>query len=1221
MNQNRIASILAPIRRRWRCRRALTLLALGWGAVACAIVFTEVAGASVVPRALAAVVAAIGLAALVAASFSRPSDRRVARLVETRFPELESRLLTAVELPQSNGDRANVFHRQLIAEVAAHAAAHDWRTCIPAKSLVARLLWQVAICAALLGAGFLTRAPIAEELAAGVGDANDSGTIASPVELEIDVDPGDAEIERGGDLLVTARFGGRIPARPVLIADRQGTQDDEPTSRGPESIALVRHLDDPLFGGRIERVARDFTYRVAADGITTREFRVTVFEYPRLERADATLIRPSWTGTPDETLADARRVSVVEGSRVVWSFQFNKPVASATLEAEDGERIDVELIEASEGESAIGRVELSPSEDRDYRLHVVDEAGRANREPPEFAVRVLPNRPPELKLAFPARDVRVSPIEELLVEGTAWDDFGLVRLGIVYEIPGSEPRTLLLDDAVAGREERRFSRTIPLEELNVSPGQLVAYHVFADDVGPKGEPRRTLGDIFFAEVRPFERIYREGQSPPGGQGANEGAGNQQGQPLEQLLKMQKQIVIATWKLRRTRDANADRLALRDDANTIAETQQAAIDRFSEVRSKLRERDLRERKIAEGVGENMERALRILRSAADSNETRETASDDGDLLVAAVAAEQAAFEGLLKLQPREHEVVKGQPAGGGGGDNSRSDQQLDQLELAAKQNRYQTERAASQRSAQARDERLQVLNRLRELAQRQAELNDALRRSEQELLAARAAAEIEEARRRLKRLREEQQKLLEDVDRLRERMDRPENQRELADSREQLDRARSQVRRASEALEAGRASQAVAEGARAEREMRRLGDELRQRTAGEFADAVRELRDQARKLGDDQERIGDELRADESSARQSLRGSRDRDRLENELREQGRRFERVVDDVEKVMQQAEASEPLLSRKLHETLRDADAARPRESLERAASELARDRRDDAQTAEAQARQGIDALRSGVETAAADVLGSELENLRRARREVSDLAEAVRNEMAGSRVGESSSERTADASSDVRQESARSSEESSEDSGKSSGEGESPGEGQASSDTDGPRERSGLRSTRAGRSESGEQPGPGERSGKGERGGQSSATATASQSRGGGSPGGPESPLTGGSGDFEQWSDGLRAVEELVSDPRTRDDVRRIRDRARQMRIEHRRHSRPPNRDLVQAEILAPLAEIRERLSEEIARRDEGGALVPLDRDPVPERYSEQVRRYYEKLGEGR
>ncbi|WP_256199205.1 hypothetical protein [Verrucomicrobium spinosum] len=38
------------------------------------------------------------------------------------------------------------------------------------------------------------------------------------------------------------------------------------------------------------------------------------------------------------------------------------------------------------------------------------------------------------------------------------------------------------------------------------------------------------------------------------------------------------------------------------------------------------------------------------------------------------------------------------------------------------------------------------------------------------------------------------------------------------------------------------------------------------------------------------------------------------------------------------------------------------------------------------------------------------------------------------------------------------------------------------------------------------------------------------------------------------------------------------------------------------------------------EELARKESANPLAPLDRDPVPHRFREQVRRYYTELGGG-
>jgi hypothetical protein len=92
-------------------------------------------------------------------------------------------------------------------------------------------------------------------------------------------------------------------------------------------------------------------------------------------------------------------------------------------------------------------------------------------------------------------------------------------------------------------------------------------------------------------------------------------------------------------------------------------------------------------------------------------------------------------------------------------------------------------------------------------------------------------------------------------------------------------------------------------------------------------------------------------------------------------------------------------------------------------------------------------------------------------------------------------------------------------------------------------------------------------------------------------------------------------------MVGDPQLRADAARIRERARAVRAEAKRHSAPPNWDLVRDQLLNPLNELDNRVAEEVLKRTSKKALVPLDRDPVPPEYSEKTRKYYERLGSGK
>ncbi len=93
-------------------------------------------------------------------------------------------------------------------------------------------------------------------------------------------------------------------------------------------------------------------------------------------------------------------------------------------------------------------------------------------------------------------------------------------------------------------------------------------------------------------------------------------------------------------------------------------------------------------------------------------------------------------------------------------------------------------------------------------------------------------------------------------------------------------------------------------------------------------------------------------------------------------------------------------------------------------------------------------------------------------------------------------------------------------------------------------------------------------------------------------------------------------------MVEDPELRSRASRIRDRVRDVRIELKRHSKDPQWALVEKMIAEPLRELKRDVQEELLRRSaEKNALVPIDRDPVPDEFSKAVQRYYENLGSGK
>jgi len=112
--------------------------------------------------------------------------------------------------------------------------------------------------------------------------------------------------------------------------------------------------------------------------------------------------------------------------------------------------------------------------------------------------------------------------------------------------------------------------------------------------------------------------------------------------------------------------------------------------------------------------------------------------------------------------------------------------------------------------------------------------------------------------------------------------------------------------------------------------------------------------------------------------------------------------------------------------------------------------------------------------------------------------------------------------------------------------------------------------------------------------------------------------QGPITGD--DDGNWADRLSNIEEMVDQEDIRNGIAKVLDEARAMRIDFQRDNEAPQAGTINTRIADPLVELRQRLSEEIAKLNKENPIAPIDRDPVPSEFRDLVRRYYEELGAG-
>jgi len=710
-----------------------------------------------------------------------------------------------------------------------------------------------------------------------------------------------------------------------------------------------------------------------------------------------------------------------------------------------------------------------------------------------------------------------------------------------------------------------------------------------------------------------------------------------------------------------------------DIVVVSDAQQQALDQAQQM-------------LAQGTGDHaaldtavkeMQRAQAALASAKNSP----------DKLPAAIAAEQAAYQALLKATPREFRMRRSQRNGGqsqGSSSGQPNQQQLDQLDLANEQNRYETERqAVAPQNAQQR-EQTQVEDRLKELAQRQQDLNDRMRELQTALQAAHTDQERADIQRQLKRLADEQRQQLASVDELRQQVAQSPNASSQSGAQQKLDQTRQDMQHASEELQNQSASQALAAGTRAQQNMQNLRQDLQQQTASQFSDQMRQLRSEARDMENQENEIARGLDSLNNGGQPSLDDSAQRQQLVQQMAQQQSALTNLLAGMKDVTEQAETTEPLLSKQLYDTLRRSDQMHTDNLLDMESQLTDRGFLPQASQAERAARTNITEIAESVQRAADSVLGSQADALRYAQAQLDDLTRQVEREIGGGTnagalaAGENGGAQ--DQSNRMARAEARAS------AGNPAGgqgtnslagaNGISPGnesqlagnnsqrqpQGQRNSANGNQNGNRGEHATGNGQQASAENPQNGQGTqgeaaagNNGQRGARGDNQQPANNNPGrpgengqppGGQNGGAQAANGGGAGNadrlrqfaerlgqgdravanggpitgngFVNWSDQLRDVQSVLDPADLRNQLATVRDRLAAFRAGYRERREIPRPDEVRTQLLVPLEQVRVWVQEELSRQENASSLVPLDRDPVPENYSDLVRKYYEKLG---
>ncbi|WAC18721.1 hypothetical protein OVA24_15945 [Luteolibacter sp. SL250] len=1172
--------------------------------------------------------------------------RRVAKDIEAQNPALRTALLAALD--QKIDGEPTYLQQRVILEALVSANRDGWLDRLPEGRLrVFQVMQTVGLVMLLLALLFLFRSHL-PKAATTTAPQEVAATVVE--EMEFSVEPGDIRIERGAPLTVQAHFMKGLPESVTL--------EITPESGGVVKLPMNRPFTDPVFHARIPAVDAPSSYKVTAGGKESAVFKVTLYDVPALEKVDAVVHAPPHLNLPPEELGDVRKINGVEGGRLQLSLHANLPGLAVTLTAKDKPAV---TLAATAENPAVYAVDIPLRESVRYEMVLTDADGRRNGRKDMLDIRVTRNKAPVVKVVLPRKNDKATAIQEVRLEARIQDDSEIAAHGLRYTLDGKEWHEVP-GAKVPGEKEPLVSHVVDLEAIGAKPKDILMWNAWAEDIGPDGKVRHVSGDIHLVRVRDFDEEFYQQAAPPGAPPGQS--------PAADLVKIQTQILNGTWAVLRDHTEITVSAPERSELETLVKSQEAAVEMSRELEKELKEPELRESVANARLA--MLDAITELKEAYDKT----SAEPLGD----AIMHEQTALRHLHQLASSKTILMTGAQGAGESGSDDKPKEDLDlkkmenpyQAEKSAK-----PESGAEAREAMEVLQRLADLaKRQRDLNEEIKELQMALKEADTPEEKAELERRLKQLRDQQRELAEDMNRLQDKTEESADKTAAEQNKKALDEAREKASQAEADLSegKLGDALAAGRRTQDSLE--KAEQDMResgaaKLGEQLRElrQEARALDKAQKELSAKSPQEGGE----GEEAKPSEGPPRL---GGLQADAADPVQRQRDG-LDKLMEGMRDAAENAEASQPLVANDLAEALRHADQA----GVEKALEEMQQSGGVDgssAQSAAKAAEEGISQLTTEVEKTAERILGNEAKALRYAREELEKLS----NEMAqGKQPGEGQDGKEGDGKAPGESQEGKEQAGKGEGEGKEPGggegkemagnegkggegkEGQQPGEGegqQGEGDQKGQAGKGGKdgegqegEQGQAGKGEGegqegqqgegqgqGQQPGgmagkDGEGEGKGGQPGEGDATAQADapDGKGGGDGGGNNRRedrggatrdgfgTSGGvitSESFREWSDRLHDIGAVIEDPQARSAVARAVKTSRDLRRDFKRHSKEPGEAEVRAGVVEPLTEAVRALDARLRELNKENPLAPIGRDPVPDRYSEVVRRYFEELG---
>ncbi len=396
-------------------------------------------------------------------------ERELAAMMEREEPLLKSKLLSAVELSEEEGERESKLFRQQAQQV----VIEDLRGLEMDRLMPAKLVqtWLVAVAVLIVATGLMAAFQSGRTLLmrALVPMANIDRVSRNKV-LVLAPEGGNAAVPENDEIQIRIQVRGpKIKAPPYLMAERQ----DEQVQKAFFARAIDSDSKDE-YTTTIAVESKNITYRVHAGDAVSRRYTLESRERPQVVQYEKTYVFPEYTGQSPRTGKEEHgNLSALTDTKVKLTLHLNQSVQTAVMhhvtESATNKLNFVQGIDSKQWQ-----LELPLSENGAYKVHLTTAEKLSNKSPVEYSIEANPDLVPTVELSQPGAELTVRPEDIIPIVGEVKDDIGLARWEQLFKVNQADWKpihTNLYTKPLTTNAMVRFD--CDLLKRKVKPGDLV----------------------------------------------------------------------------------------------------------------------------------------------------------------------------------------------------------------------------------------------------------------------------------------------------------------------------------------------------------------------------------------------------------------------------------------------------------------------------------------------------------------------------------------------------------------------------------------------------------------------------------------------------------------------------------------------------------------------------------------------------------------------------